>query len=132
MELRAALEQLDAAAPGPEEAAAVLGFAAASELPLDDTALAGPLRRALLLLAAGGDPQRELDPDGRAVRALADELAELVPASAVAQAFARVRSHARGLARLEPLAAELEADSAAARTALALALLGSELTDADA
>ncbi|HEX2505325.1 MAG TPA: hypothetical protein VHK22_03875 [Gaiellaceae bacterium] len=34
----------------------------------------GAARRALLLLAAGGDPERGLDLNGRAVRALADDL----------------------------------------------------------
>ena len=34
-------------------------------------------RRAVQLLAAGGDPRRELDPEGRAVAALATDLASL-------------------------------------------------------
>jgi len=127
VELRAALEQLEASAPAPNEAAAVLGYAASVELALDDAALAGPLRRALLLLATGGDPHRELDPSGRAVQALAEELRELVPDDALARAYAHVRAQARDLPVLDGVAAVLEADPGAGRTALALALLGGEL-----
>ena len=127
MQLRQALEQLEAAAPGPNEAAAVLGYAAAAELALDESALAGPVRRTLLLLAAGGDPHRELDPTGRAVQGLAEELRELVPDETLTRAYADVRAQARGLSVLDGVAAVLEADPGAGRTALALALLGSEL-----
>src|SRR5207244_7691813 len=45
-----------------------------SEVALDPDELNGALRRAILLLATGGDPQRELALDSRAVVALADEL----------------------------------------------------------
>jgi hypothetical protein len=53
-----------------------LAWLAGRTLELDDDELRGPLRRALLLLAAGGDPTREdgLALDGRAVTALAEEL----------------------------------------------------------
>ena len=51
-----------------------LAYVAGQRLELDPDELNGPLRRAVLLLAAGGDPQRELRLDSRAVVALADEL----------------------------------------------------------
>jgi hypothetical protein len=127
MELRQALEQLEATAPAPNEAAAVLGYAASVELALDDSALAAPLRRTLLLLAAGGDPHRELDPTGRAVQGLAAELRELVSDETLTRAYAHVRAQARDLPVLDGFAALLEADPGAGRTALALALLGGEL-----
>ena len=41
---------------------------------IDPDELHGALRRAVLLLAAGGDPHREPELDGRAVTALAAEL----------------------------------------------------------
>lgn len=44
----------------------------AVKIPADD--LNGARRRALLLVAAGGDPHRELDVDDRAVKALAADL----------------------------------------------------------
>ncbi|HVN62293.1 MAG TPA: hypothetical protein VMT59_13600 [Gaiellaceae bacterium] len=51
-----------------------LALLAGREVPLDAEELRGALRRSLLLLAAGGDPHRGLELDGRAVTALADEL----------------------------------------------------------
>ena len=122
MDLRAALEQVEAS-----EADATVAFAAVMSLRLDEATLAGPLRRALLLLAAGGDPHRALTPDARAVRALADDLEGLVGDAELAAAFTSVHAGARGLPRIEAAAAALAADAVAARRALALALLGAEL-----
>jgi len=51
-----------------------LAWLAGRELDIEEDELRGPVRRAMLLLVAGGDPMRELDLDGRAVTALADEL----------------------------------------------------------
>jgi hypothetical protein len=51
-----------------------LAWLAGREVPLDEDELRGAVRRSMLLLASGGDPQRGLDLDGRAVTALADEL----------------------------------------------------------
>jgi hypothetical protein len=129
MDLRAALEHVEASEPSEEDAAAAVAYAAAMWLGLDEVALAGPLRRALLLLAAGGDPHRELDPDARAVRALGDELEVLVSDAELTAAYASVQARARGLSRLEAAATALTADAEAARRALALALIGAELAD---
>ena len=52
----------------------VLAFVAGQGVELDDEDLNGARRRALLLVAAGGDPHRELDVDARAVKALATDL----------------------------------------------------------
>ena len=53
-----------------------LAWLAGRSLGLDEDELRGPIRRAMLLLASGGDPTREhgLALDGRAVTALAEEL----------------------------------------------------------
>jgi hypothetical protein len=51
-----------------------LAWLAGRAVEIDDDELRGAVRRAMLLLAAGGDPHRGLDLDGRAVTALADEL----------------------------------------------------------
>src|SRR5205823_11950743 len=53
---------------------AVVAYLAGSEVDLPDAELSEARRRALLLLAAGGDPHRELDVDDRAVKALAADL----------------------------------------------------------
>jgi len=51
-----------------------LAFVAGRDLLIDVAELQPALRRSMLLLAAGGDPHRELTLDGRAVTALAAEL----------------------------------------------------------
>jgi hypothetical protein len=53
---------------------AVLAYVAGSGLELPPEELGAARRRALLLLATGGDPRRELEVDGRAVKALAADL----------------------------------------------------------
>jgi hypothetical protein len=57
-----------------DERWASLAYVAGQQIELDPDELNGALRRAMLLLAAGGDPQRKLALDSRAVVALADEL----------------------------------------------------------
>ena len=59
---------------GGESLAFSLAWLAGREVQHDPDELKAALRRAELLLAAGGDPRRELDLDGRAVTALADDL----------------------------------------------------------
>ena len=52
----------------------VLAYIAGQAVEIEDEDLNGARRRALLLVAAGGDPHRELDVDDRAVKALATDL----------------------------------------------------------
>ena len=52
----------------------VLAYLAGQAVQIDEEELNGARRRALLLVAAGGDPHRELDVDDRAVKALASDL----------------------------------------------------------
>ncbi|MFL5954054.1 MAG: hypothetical protein ACJ76I_08100 [Gaiellaceae bacterium] len=52
----------------------VLAYIAGQAVELDAEELNGARRRALLLVAAGGDPHRELDVDDRAVKAVAADL----------------------------------------------------------
>ena len=52
----------------------LLCFVAGRDIAIPRDEVNGALRRAELLLAAGGDPRRPLEPDGRAVTALADDL----------------------------------------------------------
>lgn len=58
----------------PTEQWTMLCFFAGRGVAVDEAELNGAVRRAELLLAAGGDPHRPLDPFGRAVAALADDL----------------------------------------------------------
>jgi hypothetical protein len=55
---------------------AMLAYVAGLEIELDEEELHASRRQAVLLLAAGGDPNRGLDLDGRAVTALARDLDE--------------------------------------------------------
>ena len=66
------VRSLERAAPA--EQWAMLCFFAGREVSVDEEELNAAVRRAELLLAAGGDPRRELDPFGRAATALADDL----------------------------------------------------------
>jgi hypothetical protein len=52
----------------------VLAYLAGEEVEIPDEELNGARRRAILLVAAGGDPHRELGVDDRAVRSLAADL----------------------------------------------------------
>jgi hypothetical protein len=52
----------------------VLAYIAGQAVEIQDEDLNGGRRRALLLVAAGGDPHRDLDVDDRAVKALAADL----------------------------------------------------------
>jgi hypothetical protein len=58
----------------PTEQWTMLCFLAGRGVAIDDDELNAAVRRAELLLAAGGDPHRPLDPFGRAATALADDL----------------------------------------------------------
>ena len=52
----------------------ILAYLAGQSVEIADEDLNGARRRALLLVAAGGDPHRDLDIDDRAVKALAADL----------------------------------------------------------
>ena len=58
----------------PTEQWTMLCFFAGRGIQIDEDELNAAVRRAELLLAAGGDPHRPLDPFGRAATALADDL----------------------------------------------------------
>jgi hypothetical protein len=98
-----------------------VAWIAGQEVTLDEDELKGALRRALLLLAAGGDPRREPELDGRAVFALAAELE---------RAERRAELEA-ALLQLRDAAAELLADPDLAWRAFACALLAEQLAGAE-
>jgi hypothetical protein len=84
---------------------------------LDPEELQGALRRALLLLAAGGDPRREPELDGRAVTSLAAELDRPERRAELAAALRELRN----------ATAELLTDPDLAWRAFSCALIAEEL-----
>jgi hypothetical protein len=108
----------------------VLASVAGRSVPLPEDEVRGATRRALLLLAAGGDPARGLDLNGRAVTALADDLEEPPRRDELLAGLGRLRDETEGLPHVsEALHALLEAPEIAWR-AFCCALLAAEL-DAD-
>jgi hypothetical protein len=111
---RAFLVELEArvAAGEPVEVDVSLALLGGQGVELDEDELRGARRRAVQLLAAGGDPRREPEPDGRAVKALAADLASRARKAALAHGLASLRDEVEGLpevsARLERLLADQE------------------------
>jgi hypothetical protein len=96
--------------------------------PLVEPAELNPaLRRAMLLLAAGGDPHRELDLDGRAVGALAAELDRPERRAEVSRGLEALRENAAGLANVSAALEALLLNAGLAWRAYACALLADEL-----
>src|SRR5215510_10935213 len=87
-----ALERAD-----PTEQWTMLCFFAGRGVEVDDGELNAAIRRAELLLAAGGDPRRALDPFGRAATALADDLDAPERRAALRSGLEELREDVAGL-----------------------------------
>jgi hypothetical protein len=98
---------------------------AAIELPADERRAAS--RRALLLLAAGGDPGRGLDLDGRAVKALASELESAERLELLSRGLDGLLAGSHGLAHVGEAVRALRADLDVAWRAFAASVLAEEL-----
>jgi hypothetical protein len=131
---REVLSRLEDALSHGEEAhpMEVLAFLAGRRVAVDDELLHGARRRAVQLLAAGGDPFRGLDLDGRAVRALADDLDRPERRAELGRGLAELRAQADGLPLVTGRLEALEQEPDQAWRWFACALLAEELTgDAD-
>jgi len=107
----------------------VLAFHAGRDVSLDAAELRPALRRAVLLLAAAGDPARGLDLNGRAVRALAADLDDPGRRAALELGLGMLRVDAAGLPHVsEALRALLDAPDVAWR-AYVSALLAQDLAE---
>jgi hypothetical protein len=107
----------------------VLAYLAGQAVELDEDELNGARRRALLLVAAGGDPHRELDVDDRAVRALAADLYTEERREQLARAIDALVLRVRELPTAREGAIFLAADVDFAFRLFALALLAEELAE---
>ena len=81
----------------PAEQWTMLCWFAGREIAIDEDELNGAVRRAELLLAAGGDPHRPLEPFGRASTALADDLDAPERRAALLAGLAALRGEVAGL-----------------------------------
>jgi len=111
------------------EAEVSLMLLAGQSVHVDEDELRGATRRSVEILAAGGDPRRELDPDGRAVTALADDLDEPGRRAALADGMASVRQLVDGLPQLTGRLDALARDESLAWRWFACTLLAEELVE---
>jgi hypothetical protein len=128
---RQILEELEPALRewGDAQACAMLALVAREGMSLPGDELGAALRRALLVLAAGGDPQRELEHDGRGVSSFADDLDSPGRRAELEASLRRLREAADGLPRASFLLDALVQDTDLAWRSLAVALLAEELGD---
>ena len=90
---------------------AVVAYLAGQAVEIPDHELAAAQRRALLLLAAGGDPHRELTVDDRAVKSIAVDLHTEARQRALAGALDELARAARELPRAREAVLFLAADT---------------------
>jgi hypothetical protein len=130
-EIRPVLEALERtlSALPTEESLPALAYVAGRDVPLDRSELQAARRRALLLLATGGDPRRGLALDGRAVTSLASDLSTEERRSSLAAALESTKQAATGLPTVESLVDLLLADDDVAWQCYACALLAEELAE---
>ena len=105
----------------------VLASIAGAEVPMDEDEVHGAARRAAFLLAAGGDPERGLDLDGRAVTALAEELRTVDRQLALERGLVELRLQAEGLPHASEAVHGLMHAPEVAWRAYAAGLLATEL-----
>lgn len=99
------------------------------DLGIDESDLNAARRRAMFVLASGGDPHRELDHDSIAAERLAAELDTPQRRAALAEALDGLAEEADGLPVVAAALASLREQPELAWRSLALALLADELAD---
>jgi hypothetical protein len=109
----------------------VLASVAGREVHIEPDVVQGAARRALLVLAAGGGPERGLDLNGRAVHAMADELRTVDRQLALERGLDDVKAQAKGLSHVSEAVAALRATPDVAWRAYACSLLAEELGGVD-
>jgi hypothetical protein len=107
----------------------VLAYVAGQSVAIDEEELNGARRRALLLVAAGGDPHRELEIDDRAVKALATDLYTDELRAALARSIDALVLRVRDLPTAREAALFLAGDVDLAWRLFALGLLAEELAE---
>jgi hypothetical protein len=105
----------------------VLAAVAGENVAVDEDEKHGVCRRAVFLLASGGDPERGLDLNGRAVTAVAEELRTVDRQLALEQGIADLRAQAKGLPHVSEAVHALADAPDVAWRAFACSLLAEEL-----
>ena len=106
-----------------------LSLLAGQSVEIGEDELRAARRRAVQLLATGGDPRRELDPEGRAVTALAADLDAPARRRALAAGLASLREAVDGLPAVSERLERLLEDDETAWRWFACTLLGEELVE---
>ncbi len=106
---------------------AVLAYLAGQAVEIDEDELNGARRRALLLVATGGDPHRELELDDRAVKAISADLFTEERRDQLGRAIDALALSVRDLPVAREAALFLAADVDLAWRLFALTLLAEEL-----
>jgi hypothetical protein len=104
-----------------------LAWLVRDDVGIDEAELNSSRRRAMFVLAAGGDPHRELDVDSVAAERLAAEFDSPAWRAALRAALAALEADAAGLPGVAEALVGLRADPDLAWRSLALALLADEL-----
>ena len=115
----------------PEEQWALVCFLAGQRVVLDEDQVNAALRRAELLLAAGGDPRRRLELYGRAVTALAEDLDTPAARVQLREGLEDLAPEADGLRGATEGLRLLRLDEDLAWQCFAMALLAEELAGDD-
>ena len=113
----------------PAEQWTMLCFFAGRHVAVEPDELNAAIRRAELLLAAGGDPRRRLDPFGRAATALADDLDMLKRRAQLRAGLEALVTEVDGLRGARESLALLLADPDLAWKAFATSLLAEALAE---
>jgi hypothetical protein len=118
------LEQLEAS---DLDLGVTIAWLVRDDVRFDEQELNASRRRAMFVLAAGGDPHRDLQPDAVAAERLAAELDSPERRRELDAALAALDTS--GLPRVAEAVKRLRADPETAWRTLALALLADELSD---
>jgi hypothetical protein len=100
-----------------------LAWLAGQDVVLDPDDVKATVRRAELLLAAGGDPRRELELDGRAVTTVAEDLDQPEARDQLEDSLARLAAASEGLTAVSEGLARLRAQPELAWQSYAFAVL---------
>jgi hypothetical protein len=127
--IRPRLEELEASGiePRSSELLVVLCWLVKDDVEIDDGKLNGARRRAMFVLAAGGDPHRDVDLDSVAAERLAGELDTPERRAQLAAALAELP--ADDLPTVKAAVDSLRRDPELAWRSFALSLLADELAD---